>query len=69
MIFEGSNDWYWKIQPRETKSPVIKLLVNDEEATMTQDNFFTASAGPYYGEQMVTTTTLFGETQRTMVSL
>lgn len=69
FIFEGSNDWYWKIQPRETKSPVIKLLVNDEEATMTQDNFFTASAGPYYGEQMVTTTTLFGETQRTMVSL
>lgn len=69
FIFEGSNDWYWKIQPRETKSPVIKLTVNGEEATMTQDNFFTATAGPFYGQQTVTTTTLFGETKTSMVSL
>eukprot|EP00904_Undaria_pinnatifida_P005778 jgi/Undpi1/232/HiC_scaffold_1.g00229.m1 len=43
FIFEGSNEWYWKIQPRGTGSPVKELWVDGEKATMTQDNFFTAS--------------------------
>ena len=69
FIFEGSNEWYWKIQPRETKSPVTQLWVDGKKATMTQDNFFTASNGPFYGEQVVKTQTMLGETKKTKVSL
>ena len=69
FIFEGSNAWYWKIQPRGTKSPVKDLWVDGKSATMTQDNFFTAQGGPYYGEQVVKTKTMFGETKTTKVSL
>lgn len=69
FIFEGSNDWYWKIQPRETKSPVMQLWVGGEQAEMTQDNFFTATTGPFFGEQTVKTTTLTGETRSTKVAL
>ena len=68
FIVEGSNEWYWKIQARETKSPVTQLWVDGKKAKMTQDNFFTASVGPFYGEQVVKTKTMFGET-KTKVSL
>ena len=69
FIFEGSNEWYWKIQARETKSPVTQLWVDGKKAKMTQDNFFTASGGPYYGEQVVKTKTMFGDEKKTKVSL
>ena len=49
-IFEGSNGWYRKIQARETESPVTQVWVDGKKATMTQDKFFTASGGPFYGE-------------------
>lgn len=69
FIFEGSNDFYWKIQARETTTPVAKLWVNDVQARMTQDNFFTIEAGPYYGEQLVRTETILGDTKQTHVAL
>ena len=69
FIFEGSNEWYWKIQPRGTKSPVSELWVDGNKASMTQDNFFTAQGGPFYGEQVVKTKTMFGETKKTKVSM
>ncbi|CAM9664879.1 unnamed protein product, partial [Laminaria digitata] len=69
FMFEGSNEGYWKIQARETKSPVTQLWVDGKKATMTKDNFFTASGGPFYGEQTVKTKTMFGETKKTKVAL
>lgn len=69
FIFEGSNEWYWKIQSRATTSPVKELWIDGEKATKTDDNFFTASEGPYYGKKVVRTTTVFGEKKKTKVSL
>lgn len=68
FIFEGSNEWYWKIQPRETGTPVTQLWVNGDEATMTQDNFFTISNGPYKGKQLVEFKKYDGNTESAYVS-
>ncbi|CAM9137378.1 unnamed protein product [Discosporangium mesarthrocarpum] len=38
--FEGSNVYYWKIQPRGMESPAKKVKINDKVAKRTQDNFF-----------------------------
>lgn len=70
FIFEGSNTYYWKIQPRGTKSPVKKLWVNGVKASRTQDNFFVIQGDePYYGAQEVKTKTILKKRKKTQVSL
>lgn len=69
FIFEGSNEWYWKIQARGTKTPVKKLWVNGVKAERTQDNFFVISQGPYEGEQLVKTKTIRNKRKKQMVAL
>ena len=40
FLFEGSNRYYWKIQPRGIKYPARRLFVNGRPGSRTQDNFF-----------------------------
>ena len=70
FMFEGSNPWYWKLQPRGTATPVTELYVNRKYAERTDDNFFIVTDGaPFYGEQEVETKTVSGKDKKTMVSL
>lgn len=70
FVFEGSNTFYWKIQPRGTKTPVKELKVRGYPAARTDDNFFIVEDGdPYEGGQPVETTTMGGETRTTEVAL
>ena len=69
FVFEGSNEWYWKLQPRGTSTPVVSLAINGEEAKRTDDNHFVLGGGPWKGAQTVTTVTVAGVTQDTQVSL
>ena len=70
FIFEGSNEYYWKIQPRGTKTPVVELKVAGVKGTRTEDNFFEipGSAYPLNGPQDVKTKTMSGDTSTQEVS-
>lgn len=68
--FEGSNPWYWKIQPVGTISPVDELFVNGNLGTKTDDNFWIVQEGvPFYGEQIVETNTILSGYYTNMVTL
>eukprot|EP00752_Nemacystus_decipiens_P013639 g12092.t1 len=67
--FEGSNAYYWKIQPRGTRTPVVSLTINGQPASRSQDNFFILEGGPWEGAQTVQTTTVAGVTESTQVTL
>lgn len=45
FLFEGSNDFYWKLQPRGLKYPVDTVTVNGLSSYRTQDNFFIVQNG------------------------
>ena len=64
FIFEGSHNYYWKIQPRGTSTPVVELTVEGAPGTRTDDNFFEIPGAlyPLSGAQAVTTTTMLGST-------
>ncbi|CAM9496123.1 unnamed protein product, partial [Scytosiphon promiscuus] len=66
--FEGSNQWYWKIQPQGTKTPVVSLTINGQRASRTDDNHFVLQGGPWYGSQTVVTTTVDGVIRTSNVS-
>lgn len=36
--FEGSNNHYWKLQPRGMRSPAKRVVINGRDAKFTQDN-------------------------------
>ncbi|CAM9965889.1 unnamed protein product [Ascophyllum nodosum] len=71
FIFEGSHEYFWKIQPRGTKTPVTELTVDGASGVKTDDNFFEIPGAPYplYGAQTVKTTTMLGKTATQEVSL
>lgn len=70
FIFEGSHEYYWKMQPRGMATPVSELSVNGAKGERTDDNFFIVTEGvPFYGEQSVTTTTLGGSTVEQEVAI
>lgn len=67
--FEGSNPYFWKLQPQGTKTPVESLTINGQVASRTQDNFFELEGGPWEGSQTVETVTVAGVTEISEVSL
>lgn len=70
FMFEGSHEYYWKLQPRGTKSPVVELSVNGAKGERTDDNFFIVTEGvPFYGEQHVVTKTVGGTTHEMEVAI
>ncbi|CAM9702843.1 unnamed protein product [Pylaiella littoralis] len=69
FLFEGSNDFYWKIQPRGGRSPVERLWVNGVEASRSQDNFFILEGGPFEGEQEVLTKTFLNKRRKQSVAM
>lgn len=69
FIFEGSNPYYWKIQPRGTKSPIKKLWVNGVKAERMDDNFFVIQNGPYNGEQLVKTKSILKKRKKQYIEL
>lgn len=70
FVFQGSNDNYWKLQPRGFATPVKKLKVSGNSATRVDDNFFVVDGGyPLEGEQQVETTTIMGAKKITPRSL
>ena len=61
FVFEGSNPFFWKLQPRGTASPVERLAVNGMDLIRTNDNFFEIVVGlPFEGEQTVEVWTITG---------
>lgn len=40
FLFEGSHQYYWKIQPRGLRVPARKVTINGRMAKRSQDNFF-----------------------------
>lgn len=70
FIFEGSHEFYWKLQPRGTETPVVELSVNGAKGERTDDNFFIVTEGvPFYGEQHVSTKTVGGTTHEMEVAI
>lgn len=67
FVFEGSNNYYWKIQPLGTKTPVKTLKINGKTAARQDDNHFVLH-GTFMGTQTVVTTTVDGVTQTSKVS-
>ncbi|CAM9699042.1 unnamed protein product [Ectocarpus sp. 13 AM-2016] len=69
FLFEGSNEFYWKIQPRGGRSPVERLWINGDEAERSEDNFFILEGGPFDGEQEVHTKTVLNKRRRQSVAM
>lgn len=69
FIFEGSNEYYWKIQPRGTSTPVVSLFVSGKCGKRTDDNFFIVEEGPFIGPQLVTVITMDGKEYTESVTL
>ena len=67
--FQGSHEYYWKIQPRGTSTPVVSLEINGQKTYRTDDNHFVLDGVLLNGAQTVTTTTVAGVTQTFRVSL
>lgn len=67
--FEGSNAYFWKLQPQGIETPVEFLTINGKEASRTQDNHFELEGGPWSGAQTVVTTTVAGVSRTSEVSL
>ncbi|CAM9727514.1 unnamed protein product [Hapterophycus canaliculatus] len=67
--FEGSNNYYWKLQPRGTKRPVESMTINGKDASRTDDNHFVLDDPSLGGTQTVVTTTVDGVSQTSQVSL
>lgn len=63
FVFQGSNDFYWKIQPRGTAYPVNKMVMNGGiEGVKTDDNHFEFTyGGPFEGSQTIKMWTIGGE--------
>lgn len=61
--FEGSNDFYWKLQPRGMSSPAASVTVAGITAERTQDNHFVAATGPpgFQAPVTVVVTTVLGD--------
>lgn len=55
---QGSHEWYKKIQPRGSKKPVQKLMLNGKPGSRTADNFFEVHG--YMTAPMTVTMTLVG---------
>ena len=47
FIFQGSHEYYWKIQPLGTNTPVVELTVDGAAETKTDYNLFEVSGAPY----------------------
>lgn len=45
LLFEGSNAYYWKLQPRGSKTPIKKAWLNGMQGSRSQDNFFVFRSG------------------------
>ncbi|CAM9416936.1 unnamed protein product, partial [Hapterophycus canaliculatus] len=67
--FEGSNPYFWKIQPQGTETPVESVRINGQRMARTLDNHFELEGGPWEGSQTVETTTVAGVTRTSEVSL
>lgn len=61
FLLEGSNDFYKKVQPRGTKSPVTGMTINGVSGTRTIDNFFEFHA-QFPGSGTAVMKTVLGET-------
>lgn len=46
FAFEGSNLYYFKLQPRNTATPAQRVKINGNDAQRSQDNFWIAHGGP-----------------------
>lgn len=57
FLFEGSNEYYWKMQPRGLRSPATQVLVNGVAGERTQDNFYIFPSGPFSMPANVSITT------------
>lgn len=69
FVFEGSNNFYWKISPRAFLVPVTNLYVNGVEFERTDDNYFEGEFdSETTGSQVVKCDLLVGNSQEYDVS-
>lgn len=69
FLFEGSNPYYWKLQPRGMKSPCTELLVNGVKAELKQDNHWVYQSGKPITNAKVTVKTVLGEVIESNINL
>lgn len=68
LLYEGSNPYYWKLQPRGSKTPVRKVWVGGIQGVRSQDNFFIFRNGAPIGTPTtLTTVDIFGQTTSTVL--
>ncbi|CAM9655382.1 unnamed protein product, partial [Choristocarpus tenellus] len=51
FLFEGSNSYYIKVQPRGMSAPAKKVKIDGIKGTRTQDNFFEVHNGDGFPEE------------------
>lgn len=61
FLFEGSNDFYKKVQPRGSRSPVTSMSINGILGSRTKDNFYEFH-GHFPASGKVVMSTVLGET-------
>lgn len=67
--FEGSNRWYFKLQPRGMQSPASSVLVDGVKALRTQDNHFVVQSGNGFGRRTtVVVNTVLGQSVTTKIT-
>lgn len=69
FVSPSANGWYWKLQPRGTKTPVKSLSFAGQSGVRTDDNHFevrkSSGGGGWSGTQTIETTTVEGKKETT----
>ncbi len=71
ILWEGSNEYYWKFQPRGFKSPVEKVYIGPQKKKLerTQDNHWVWRPGKKAKKEMVKIVTVLGETVEAIMEM
>lgn len=68
FVSPSANGYYWKVQPRGTKTPVKYLSFAGQSGVRTDDNHFVfqkSGGGGWSGTQWIESTTVEGDTEST----
>ncbi|CAM9772676.1 unnamed protein product [Choristocarpus tenellus] len=70
FLFEGSNSYYIKVQPRGMSTPAKKVKIDGIKGTRTQDNFFEVHNGAGFPQEFkIMVKTRDGKKYKSKVSL
>ena len=61
LLFEGSNPWYWKVQPRGMNSPPTQVVIDGKICDWKQDNHWVCFMNGKPGYKTVKVTNVLGQ--------